>query len=373
MRKQEKRSGLMQKRTIRVAILAVLALILILSVTSVAAAQTSQWPDLTGSVVGPYGVTVDQVSAISDGFGNGLWMPYQNITRAQFVKLADAALKIDYATPATASFTDVPTTNYYYKFIEGAKAAGMIQGVTATTFAPNANITRQQAVTILARYIAKVNGDNLDTIYTAAQVTAILAHFSDAATISPDMKNAIAFAFAMGITDGNDQVGTFSPNALLTRIQAAALIIRCEALNAIAPHGVPAHITLVSTDKSEYLIGQPHTVTFNVTDMNNHPVAGALVNFDSIWAQEFYVGNITSARGVLTDAFGNATVNIVATEPGTQRLSANVGTLAAVYTTDYWLALDDVYTVAANDGTPRPCLRLTTTPVPRIPGPSVSL
>ena len=244
-----------------------------------------------------------------------------------------------------------PQTNYYYKFIEGAKAAGMIQGVTATTFDPNANITRQEAVTILARYIAKVNGDNLDTMYTAAQVTAILAHFSDAATISPDMKNAIAFAFAMGITDGNDQVGTFSPNALLTRIQAAALIIRCEALNAIAPHGVPAHITLVGTDKNEYLIGQPHTVTFNVTDMNNHPVAGALVNFDSIWAQEFYVGNITSARGVLTDAFGNATVNIVATEPGTQRLSANVGTLAAVYTTDYWLALDDVYTVAANDGT----------------------
>ncbi len=85
----------MQKRTLKVAILAVLTIALILGLASVAAAQPSQWPDLAGSVVGPYNVTIDQVSSISNGFPNGMWMPYQDVTRAQFVKLADAALKID--------------------------------------------------------------------------------------------------------------------------------------------------------------------------------------------------------------------------------------------------------------------------------------
>ncbi len=94
----------------------------------------------------------------------------------------------------------------------------------------------------------------------------------------------------------------FRPTDLLWRIQAAAMIIRSEALNAVAPHGNPAHVTLVGTDKNEYLIGQPHTVTFNVTDANNHPVAGALVTFDTIYSQEYYTGNIISSRGVLTDA-----------------------------------------------------------------------
>jgi hypothetical protein len=53
--------------------------------------------------------------------------------------------------PATASFTDVPTTYQFFQQIEALKAAGITSGCTATTFCPNDPITRGQMAAFLAR------------------------------------------------------------------------------------------------------------------------------------------------------------------------------------------------------------------------------
>ena len=173
----------MQKRTLKVALLAVLSVVLVLGMSTVALADQT-WTDLPDSVTAKYGVTDNQVAAISDGYAGGLWKPYQNITRAQFTKMAVAAFNIPLADPATASFTDVPKGDYYYPYIEGAKAAGVVNGNTATTFNPKASITRQQALAIIARYVATANGYDLATMYTADEIAILLAHFGDAASIS---------------------------------------------------------------------------------------------------------------------------------------------------------------------------------------------
>ena len=55
-----------------------------------------------------YGVTSEQVAAISDGYPGGLWSPYQTVTRAQFAKMAALAFGIEPANPATPSFTMFP-------------------------------------------------------------------------------------------------------------------------------------------------------------------------------------------------------------------------------------------------------------------------
>jgi hypothetical protein len=245
----------MQKRTIKVAILAALAIILVLSFSSVALADQT-WSDLPDTVTAKYDITDNQVAAISDGFIGGLWKPYQAVTRAQFIKMAVAAFKIPVANPATASYTDVAKGSYYYQYVEGAKAAEMINGVGAGLFSPNANITRQQAIAIVSRYIAKVNGYNLATMYTATDIDNLLAHFGDKASISADLKDEVAFAFDMGITEGNNS-GNVAPLANLTRIQGAAFLIRATAK--IPPaNWTASKIELVSADKSENLIGKTH-------------------------------------------------------------------------------------------------------------------
>ena len=331
----------MQKRTTRVTLLAVLAIVLVIGLTSVVHADQT-WRDLPDTVTAKYGLTDNQVASISEGFAGGLWRPFSSVTRAQFTKMAVAAFNIPLANSAIASYIDVPKSSYYYKYVEGAKAVGVVTGTTATTFSPNLKTTRQQAIAIVARYIAKAQGYDLATMYTADEITHLLAHFGDAASISTDLRDEVAFAFDMGLTKGDDY-GNLNPQAYLTRIQGAAFLIRAEAM--VPPEKwVPAKLELISADKSEGLIGQPYTVTWKVTTASGHPAIGVLVDFDALTGTDFYVGQIDPEAQV-TNTEGEVTVQMISLEPGTERLSAKVAGLPIQYTTRYWLALDEVYNV----------------------------
>ena len=177
-------------------------------------------------------------------------------------------------------------------------------------------------------------------MYTADEIDALLAHFGDAASISADLRDEVAFAFDMGLTKGDDY-GNVNPLANLTRIQGAAFLIRAQAL--VPPNlWIPAKIELVSADKTEGLIGQTYSVTFKVTDADGHPAIGVLVDFDTLTGTSFYVGNVVPEAAV-TNNYGQVTVNLLSLEPGTQRVSATVAGVGTIYTTRYWLALDEVY------------------------------
>lgn len=340
----------MQKRTLQVAILAALTLVLVFSMSAVAFASPS-WTDLNKSIVGDYGITLEEVGAISD-VPSGLFRPYADITRAEFAVMAVKAFGIPLVNPASPTFPDVPTTHPHYKFIEAAAGAGIILGYTDGKFGPNDTATRQQMLSIIARYVGGKAGYYANGVWnwrTAAEIDALVKHFGDYAAIDPAHKTAMAFAYAMGITKG-DAYGNLAPLKKTMRIQAAAMLIRSKAL---VPWNTtyPAKIELVSADKSENLIGQTHTVKFKVTDANGHPTKGALVDFDTLYASAFYVGNI-SPQAALTNQFGEVSVNLISMEPGTQRLSATIQTItgpATVVATKYWLVLDEVYILAKED------------------------
>jgi len=333
----------MQKRTLKVTLLAILALILVLGFSGTALADQT-WPDLPDTVTAKYGITDNQVAAISDGYLDGLWRPYETISRQHFAKMAVEAFNIPLKNPATPSFSDVPTSNNFYEYIEGAKAAGIINGKTATTFNPTDGITRVQAVAIVSRWIAQVNGYDLAGMYTADEVAFYLSNFGDADSIPANLRNEVAFAYDFGITEG-DAYGNFDPSRLLIRIQAAAFLIR--ATEKVPPaEPTASNIEVVSGDKGENLIGQPHTVTFKVTDAQGHPAVGILVDFDTLYSQPYAVGNI-SPQAAVTDSFGQVKVNLLSHHPGTEVVTATVrtvdGSLATVAVTKYWLALDEVY------------------------------
>jgi len=177
-------------------------------------------------------------------------------------------------------------------------------------------------------------------MYSAEEIDALLAHFGDAASISADLKDEVAFAFDMGLTQGNDY-GNVSPLANMTRIQGAAFLIRAQALVPPA-QWTAAKIELVSADKTEGLIGQIYSVTFEVTDAAGHPAKQVLVDFDSLGGAEYYVGNVTQ-QALMTNNYGQVTVDLISLEPGTQRVSASVVGVGTIYTTRYWLVLDEVY------------------------------
>lgn len=153
-----------------------------------------------------------------EGKKAGVFAPKDNVTRAEFAKMLTRALDIDNSS-AKENFADVKDTDWSAPYIGAAAKLGIIQGRSATKFDPNAQITRAEMATMIARALKVTKGAQ-----DVTDVTAALASFKDASSISASLKAGVAFASKNGIVIGNN--GKFSPNASATRAEAAVMIYR---------------------------------------------------------------------------------------------------------------------------------------------------
>ncbi len=117
-------------------------------------------------------------------------------------------------------FADVAEGEWYAGAVAWAAVNGIVNGVSGTTFAPDADVTREQLAAILYRYAA----------YKGYGVTerADLSGFADAGDVSGYAQEALAWANAVGIVGGTSGT-TLEPQGSATRAQAAAMLQRfCE-------------------------------------------------------------------------------------------------------------------------------------------------
>ena len=117
------------------------------------------------------------------------------------------------ATP----FADVPAGKYYTRPVLWANQNGIVTGITATTFAPDSPITREQMATILYRYAGFCRED----ISGANSLNA----FSDRGSVSSYALPAVRWAVAAGIINGYT-ANTLAPKASATRAQVATILMR---------------------------------------------------------------------------------------------------------------------------------------------------
>lgn len=151
-----------------------------------------------------------------NGLSNTTFAPGNNITRAMFVTVLYRIEK----EPSSAenTFEDIESGSYYEKAVGWANANGIINGVSDTAFAPNANITREQIAAIMFRY-AKYKG----TAPTGAW--AIRLDYADTEDISDWAAEAVMFCKLKGIMQGKDG-NLFAPKANATRAETAAILER---------------------------------------------------------------------------------------------------------------------------------------------------
>ena len=148
-------------------------------------------------------------NGITTGVGNDLFAPEQPCTRAQIVTFLWRAAGSP--EPKTASsFTDVPANAYYAKAVAWAVENGITNGMTETTFAPDATCTRGQSVTFLYRALKG----------TASGST----NFTDVAS-DAFYADAVNWAVANNVTNGTSNT-TFSPNADCTRAEIVTFLYR---------------------------------------------------------------------------------------------------------------------------------------------------
>ncbi len=212
----------MAKPLTKVAMVMLVAVAILLGSGSTASAVS--WSDIDGAVLESYDISLDQIARVSTGFPDGSWQPWRNITRAQFVKMADSAFAISPANPASPTFSDVPPTDQFYQFVEGAYLAGLVNGVAEGVFGPGLTITREQAAAIVARKVAADSSLDLSTM-KEEDITAALSGFEDAAAVSANLRAEMAYAVGQGLIKGVTADRLY-PKDVMSRIAAAALLIR---------------------------------------------------------------------------------------------------------------------------------------------------
>ena len=151
--------------------------------------------------------------AVDKGITNGLpdtmFGPYASCTRAQIVTFRWRAAGSP--EPKTAvSFADIPAGSYYAKAVAWAVENGITNGMTETTFAPNATCTRGQSVTFLYRALKGTASGSAN--FTDVKSDAFYA-------------DAINWAVANNVTNGTSNT-TFSPNADCTRAEIVTFLYR---------------------------------------------------------------------------------------------------------------------------------------------------
>ncbi len=143
--------------------------------------------------------------------------PNGAVTRGMFVAALGRLAGADVSGYATSSFTDVGADAYYMGYVEWAVEKGIVGGTSATTFAPDNTVTREQVAVMMANYTRTV-GISLPKVHTENT-------FADGANISAEAREAVKTMQMAGVLAGRDG-NRFDPQGTATRAQAAATLRR---------------------------------------------------------------------------------------------------------------------------------------------------
>ena len=149
---------------------------------------------------------------ITSGTSATTFTPDGICTRAQTVTFLWRSQGSPKAAGAENPFTDVSKDAYYYDAVLWAVAQGITNGTSATTFSPDATVTRGQTAAFLWRVAKQPQVDQ--TANPFADVTQDAYYY-----------NAVLWAVAKEITNGTSST-TFSPDQGCTRAQIVTFLWR---------------------------------------------------------------------------------------------------------------------------------------------------
>ncbi|MEO3945346.1 S8 family serine peptidase [Gorillibacterium sp. CAU 1737] len=178
-----------------------------------AATRTIAFTDIAASAA------ADQIQALAnkwiiDGTSATTFSPNANLTRAEFTALLVRALGLK--ATAAASFTDVKSSDWFAADVAAASEAGLIKGIGGGKFAPNDKVTRQELAVILDRAL-KLTGIELKPSDLNPKVP-----YTDEASVAGYAKDSVKALTEAGVIKADGT--TYRPNVAATRDFAAAAL-----------------------------------------------------------------------------------------------------------------------------------------------------
>ena len=139
--------------------------------------------------------------------------PAITMNRAMFVTVLGRLTGVNVDDFTTVTFADCEAGSWYAPYVEWAAKAGIVKGMSATEFAPDAEITVEQALTILYRYMTTMGYD----LTGEADLTA----YADAASVSDWAMDAVQWAVANEIYEVTDAL---APQSAAARSLVATML-----------------------------------------------------------------------------------------------------------------------------------------------------
>ena len=201
------------------------------------------------------------------GYEDGTFKPDRTITRAEFSKLLNSALKIEISEEV--NFSDVKEIDWFYKDIQKSVAAGFFSGYENNTFRPNNPIKREEAAKVVAGAITTGNVDGEGATL-----------LSDYNTIQEWARDSVNTVYNKGYILGYPN-GVYMPSRPLTRAEAVKIIYE-----------------IVENENIEY--------GFNITNYNetysSAVVVGNLKVLDSVGNGNVYIKNVVVLGDIVISA-----------------------------------------------------------------------
>ncbi|OUO32638.1 S-layer homology domain-containing protein [Olsenella sp. An293] len=157
---------------------------------------------------------------VMTGYGDGTFGPDRFVTRSEAAAvLWNAAGKPALEVDESALPADVPADEWYTGPVAWSLAEGIFNGNGDGSFAPAGELTREQAACVLYNRAAAAGED--------VSARADLSRFGDAASVSGWAADAMSWAVAEGVFNGNGQ-GLLEPGRAIARSELCAVLMNWE-------------------------------------------------------------------------------------------------------------------------------------------------
>lgn len=166
------------------------------------------------------GIQYCVATGLMSGVGGTTFLPGGVTTRAQLVQIL-YNLEGEPAVTGSTPFTDL-TADWYQDAVTWAYQNHIVSGTSATTFAPDLVVTREQIAVVLVDFLMNVYGLERTWIPAALDVYPDGPDVSDWAQAG--MSDALSLKLISGATNGESPVRHLNPRAGATRAEVATIL-----------------------------------------------------------------------------------------------------------------------------------------------------
>lgn len=236
------------------------------------------------------------------GYGNGIYKPNQEITRAEWVTLINRVFNLQ--EKSEIAFTDVLESGAYYSDIQKASAAGYVSGYSDGTFRPTQVVSRQEAAVMLHR---------LFQLNSSANTSAP----KDVEDLPSWSQEAVLSLFGEGYLNGYSD-GSFKGAKAVTRAEALRMIEK-----------LAGEITSKSGSYTG-ITTQNMVISNPGVELNNSTISGNLYLTEGIAEGDITLNNVTVKGTIFVSGGGENSIVLSNSNAGNMVVDKRNGKLRVV-------------------------------------------